>query len=109
MLQRSYAFRVKLVCAEGNVVYDAPDTVLKLTRPGGATEERPFAVGFAEHAAMPGKPYFAWVEPMYLADSREFLDRLEKGDPDTASLREGIENLRIVHELIRGSGRIGAA
>lgn len=107
MLQRLYAFRVKLVCAEGTVVYDAPETCLKIFSVAtGEWTERPFATGFSDHGAMQGKPYFAWVEPMYQADSQSFLDRLARRDPDTASLRFGIENLRIVHELIRGSGRI---
>ena len=107
MLQRPYAFRVKLACAEGTVVYDAPDDFLKVySVKTSAWEERPFAVEFDAHSAMQGKPYFAWVEPMYLADSRSFLDRLEKGDCSTASLHDGIENLRIVHELIRGSGKL---
>lgn len=105
MLQRTYAFRVKLVCAEGTIVYDGPDDFLKIySKASDRWDQRHFAVGFSDHNAMQGKPYFAWVEPMYQADSRSFLDRLDATDSDTSSLRDGIENLRITYELIRGSG-----
>ncbi len=42
------------------------------------------------------------MEPMYQRDTRYFLDRLAAGDAGSESLREGIDNLRIVHPLVDG-------
>lgn len=102
MLQRTYAASVKIVFERGTVIVRVPEPVLRVySRDANAWREIPIVDDRDSHQSMQGKDGFNFVEPMYQRDTQSFLDRLAAGDADLASLRDGIENLRVVHPLVR--------
>jgi len=103
MLQRPYAGQVKLVFEGGVLTHTAPAPVVKLYS-ARTRSWRDIALddGRRDHGSMQGKENFNFVEPMYEADSRFFLDRLFRNDPSTDSLADGIASLRVIHPLVNG-------
>ena len=100
MIQRPYAGQVKLVFEKGVLTHTAPEPRMRLySADVGAWRDVPLNDGRNDHQSMQGKAGFNFVEPMYEADSRFFLDRLARGDASTDSLEHGIACLRTILPL----------
>ena len=104
MLQRSYAASVKIVFEKGTLALDVPEASLRIfNADAGKWRDLPFVDDRDRHESMQGKIAFNFVEPMYERDTKHFLDRLATNDPDPTSLRDGIENLRVIHPLVQAA------
>lgn len=104
MIQRAFAERTKLIGEKGTIEWDWEHRKLRLYQASTKQCQVFTAEDKADGPAMKMKPGWQWVEPMYLADTRSFLDRLQRDDADSSSLREGIENLRLVLQALECDG-----
>ncbi len=103
MLQKPYNASLKLVFSEATITHCMPDTFLRLYRRGsGDWEEIPLKEDVSSFPSMQGKDDFNFVEPMYYNDSLYFLEQLKKGNTDSASLDNGISNLKVIYPLVFG-------
>lgn len=103
MLQRPYAAYTKIICENGSLTFRQKERALTVYNLADETETLvPFEDDRGDRPSMQGKADFSFVEPMYLADTRFFLDKLAAGDTSLDSLRSGIENLKVVHPLVGG-------
>ena len=105
MLQRFYAASVKIIFEKGTLALDVPEASLRIfNADAGKWRDLPIDDDRDRHESMQGKIAFNFVEPMYERDTKQFLDRLAMNDPDPTSLRDGIENLRVIHPLVAPGG-----
>lgn len=103
MLQREYACQTKIVFEKGTLTHRVPERVMRvLDADSKAWREIEILDNRDDFGFVYGKDDFNFMEPMYQRDTKYFLDKLESGDCGTESLREGIENLQIVHPLVDG-------
>lgn len=106
MLQQPFARQSRFVCENGVVVHNHPDQhASAYVADKDEWREFPFGVDLSLFPTMQGKPNHAFAEPMYVADTAQFLGALEKNAADMTSLRTGIENLKVVQPLIFGTDR----
>jgi len=97
MIQRAYACKAKFIGEKGTIEWDWGQRVVRLYRADNRDwQVHEARVDTAQWPSMKMKPGWEWVEPMYLDDTRAFLDRLKNGDASADSLREGIANARTV-------------
>lgn len=97
MIQRAYSRRAKFVGENGTVEWDWERREIRLYTPEKKRWETfEEQVDENEWESVSMKPGWEWVEPMYLEDTRAFIDRLQRGDTETGHLRSGIENLRLL-------------
>lgn len=104
MIQRAYSRRAKFIGEAGTVEWDWEQRRVRLYRAGSrGWETFKEYQSDVQHPAMKLKPGWEWAEPMYLEDTRVFIERLENGDSTLGSLKAGIENLRLVTQAIECS------
>jgi predicted dehydrogenase len=101
MLQQPFSRLSRFVCENGVVLHNHPDQFVKaFVADRSEWIEYPFPTDFLRFVAMQGKPSHQFAEPMYYADSAVFIDRLTRADRDLSSLKNGMDNLRLVVPLI---------
>jgi predicted dehydrogenase len=106
MIQRVYASKAKFIGEKGTIEWDWGQRVVRLYRADSREwQVHDARVDTAQWPSMKMKPGWEWVEPMYLDDTRAFLDRLKNGDASSDSLKEGIANARIVLQALDCSAR----
>lgn len=105
MLQRTYHQQLRIVGSEGTLMHNHPNTFINLyAKTTDSWSTIPFLDTECDdnplRGNIPGKEWQSYVEPMYLADSLDFLERLKSGDHSTKSLEAGIYNLKLIKSLI---------
>ena len=102
MLNRHYHAELRIICEEGTIEHRMPDKALRTfsVAKGKKWSSVPLEDDYDNMPSMQGKKHFNFVEPMYREDTKYFLEQLSKNKFDPTSLRSGIENIRIVANLI---------
>jgi len=101
MLQRVFEHKAKFIGEKGLIICDWVTQKVSLYQ-ADTKKWRTIDgdVGPVHLESMKMKPGWEWVEPMYLEDSRVFIKRIQRKDSSTASLKDGIENLRLVLQAL---------
>lgn len=101
MLQRTFHQQVRIVGSTGTLVHNHPNAHIDLySADTGAWTQVPFDAAERATENIAEKSWQKFVEPMYEADTGDFLGRLDAGDTSTASLESGIYNLKLIKPLI---------